>query len=112
MQVAMRHLETSNDETNAFAVELGVQRTTDSAGDRHEMRGSRIVQCGPMIDFGTRDDQTVAGRDRIDRQEDDAAIVGVGNVTRQVAVHDSCEDARHDAKLASRPLGTVLTCAS
>lgn len=93
--MAVRYLKTRDDETYPFARECFTKRAADTMGDRHEMGNKFVREVGPLIDLAAWHDEAVAGRNGIDRHEQNAFVVAVRDVTGKLAIHDAGKDAGH-----------------
>ena len=112
MNMAMRDFKAGDHDANSFAGKRPTKNSCQSMRDLHEMQGGRAIKVAPVVNFLTWNHETVSWGNRIDRKQDDALIVGVGNVSRKFTCNDASKDAGHRPKLARwvYPLGTVRSC--
>ncbi len=89
----MGHLVTGDDHADALATEGRLLGFPHALGHRHEMRHRVSRQVNPMVDLHPRNDQYMTGRERVDRQEDSAHVVGVHEGGGNLAREDPAEDA-------------------
>lgn len=81
VDVAVRNLETGDDQADAFAAERFLLGFSDSVGDVEEASASGGVEVRPLVHLGRRDDECMTVGDRVDGHEDHGVVLAVHEMT-------------------------------
>lgn len=102
VDVAVRNLESGNDQTDSSDRKDLLLGTSDSLRDGHHVRDEVDRYVEPVVDLHQWHDQGMTRAYRIDRQEPDRLIVTMEFMSGQFTADDSCEHARHVTKGSNR----------
>lgn len=102
VDVGVGNFEAGDHQADADGTEGRLLGGRDHPGDFEEMRRDTRVEIDPVVDLGTRYDQGVPGRQRVDGQEADGDVVPPHEAPGELAGDDAAEDAGHAVTVALR----------
>ena len=88
MDVSMRDLETGDDNGRPRNVKRHLLRRPDNLGHTHHVTEDGGVKISPFVDWLARDDEDVAGSDRLDSEDRYTDLVCPDEASGNVAVNN------------------------
>ena len=99
VDMGMRHFETDDGHTDAFARDGFLDGSCNLLGKHHHLTEFLVIDIENVVGFVLGDDKGMAFRQRIDVEKSKKAIVLCNLIARDLAVDDSGENARHSVVL-------------